>query len=305
MSTLKFYPNETQELLLKTILFDGETSKKSWQQWKNLIDFDRLDYDTCCLIPSLYKTLIKHQITSKYMPLMKGLARKFWYKNQLLYAQLTRLNNSFQSEKISLIAIRGTAINLAYYKNDLVRPVEEIDLLLINTSQIDKFNKLLINRKWQKIPDSPITETIRFLHPPTSVKLDLHKYILQTGLENDSFKMSCLLEKEKKLLVNTQTIFLKENTLKILSPEVQLLQVLMQGTNPNFVSPYRWIMDIHQIIKSTPSFNWLSFSENVKRFEQKKIVLPMLNYLRSCYAIDVPEFVFDLSLINEFGTVQF
>ncbi len=215
---------------------------------------------------------------------MKGLSRKFWYKNQLLYTQLDRLLSLTDRQNISLFAIRGTAINLAYYPDLVLRPVEEIDLSL-NYEKIDYFKELLLSNNWQEISPTYVNNILRFLHRKTSVKLDIYQYLLQNNLESENHYQD--LELEKKLISNLKTIKFKNHKIKILTPEDQLLQVLIQGQNPQFVSPYRWIMDAIQIITSTSQFDWLYFQKIQQQVKQENSISSMLEYLKNTFKINI------------------
>ena len=287
MLNAKIFPDANQELLLKTILNDSSSIQDMWQLWNEKVDFDHLDYDTCCVIPTLYKTLVKYEINSPNLALMKGLSRKFWCKNQLLYSQLDRLLNLADNQNISIFAIRGTAINLAYYQELALRPVEEIDLF-VDSKKIDNFKQFLVNNNWQEISPAPVNNTLRFLNPKNGVRLDIYQSILPTNLEENNDSNNPLLE--DKLTSNLQTINFKNHQLKILTPENQLLQVSMQGHNPKYVSPYRWVMDAIQIITLTPKFDWSYFQQIQQQIQQKNSVLLMLDYLKNTFVINIPLF---------------
>jgi hypothetical protein len=284
ISVSNFFPNPNQELLLTSILLCGDTSKEAWKKWDSLVDFDRLDYDTCCLIPSLYAKLCAENIKTSLLPVMRGIYRKYWCKNQLQYRQLSILRQYFKAKKLEAIAIRGTAIALRYYSDYGLRPVEEIDLW-IQRNQLAEFTELLRVHNWQSIPNPPSKNSWRFLHHQGLLKLDLHQYALQTGLETKPEELDNLRITEVNLWNQSESIPFENDFLRLLCPEDQLLQVLIQGINPKYVSPYRWIMDAHQIIKKTPNFDWSRFKKQANHFEKQFPLNEMLGYLKSTFEL--------------------
>ncbi|MBR8831084.1 MAG: hypothetical protein N5P05_003791 [Chroococcopsis gigantea SAG 12.99] len=289
MSSLKqfsaFWPDPTQELLLKSILLDGRDGALAWEEWSNTVNFDDLDYDACCLVPILYATLTAKGIETPLLPRMKGIYKKHWVKNGLQYRQLMGLLQLFHERGLKTIVIRGTAIALRYYRDYGLRPVEELDLLIQGDDR-QAFEALLKNEGWRGAIDPPVKNTRRFLHPQKPVKVDLYESAYATGVEvsPDDGKA----RKEFRLWEAAENIIFEGHSLRVLCPLHQLLQILIQGTNTDHVSPYRWVMDACQIIINTPDLHWGIFWQEARVFGVDELVNNMVDYLNSEFTVAIP-----------------
>lgn len=105
-----------RNLLLKSILSDGEDSINSFVEWEKQIVFDDLDFQSFKLLPAVYLKLPEN-FESRLKLRIKGAYRRSWTENQLLLNSLKTLFSALKSAKIEFI-IADENIRLIEIYND-------------------------------------------------------------------------------------------------------------------------------------------------------------------------------------------
>lgn len=118
-------------MLLQTIIGSESTAVAAWKDWNIAIDFSDIDYDSCCLVRLLCNVLKTRQISNPFLFTMKGIYRKYWYKNQLMYKHLEFILEKLATADIFPILFKGTVLFPKYYQDYGNRPIEEIELLIL------------------------------------------------------------------------------------------------------------------------------------------------------------------------------
>lgn len=274
----KYLPTPVQKLLLKAILTSGDTAMEAWTSWNLAIDFNDIDYDSCCLVPALYESLKAQEISTPFMFTMKGIYRKIWYKNQLLFNHLEFILKKLEQENIFTLVFKGTALVPRYYQDYGKRPVEELELL-VPQEQKDLIVTVLQEIGWSIGFKGEKKQPWRFIQQKDKVKLDIHWAALQEPMEalDQCFWQGC------------ESLQLKNLSGKILCPADQLLHVLIDGVHSHRVSPLRWVMDASMILKQTPQLDWSRFLDHKNRFHLSDPVDNMLPYLKDTFGAPIPE----------------
>ncbi|NEP19644.1 MAG: nucleotidyltransferase family protein, partial [Leptolyngbya sp. SIO4C1] len=238
---INLWPNPVQELLLKAILLNGESGYSAWEQWDASVDFNRLDYHTCCLMPCLYFALRDRSIKSPTLPSIKGIYRKYWCKNQLQFRQLRIVQQKFQEAGLPLIVIRGVALALRSYRDSGLRPVEQLDLL-IQAEHIEPVQKLLQDQAWKSVANPYNPNSQYFVNSQGNIKLELHLDAWPLSLDAQAETLKQLHQQNSNLWQAAQSFSQPDGAVfQMLCPADQLLQVLIQGTyDVSHRSPYRW-----------------------------------------------------------------
>lgn len=97
-------------------------------KWKNEQDFDLIEKSTYRLIPLLEKQVRKFQIEDLNISLYKGIYRKCWMKNKILFHELVKICNHLQNNGIPVMVLKGAALSVLYYKDNGLRPMDDADI---------------------------------------------------------------------------------------------------------------------------------------------------------------------------------
>ncbi|HNG96267.1 MAG TPA: hypothetical protein PLB32_25930, partial [Acidobacteriota bacterium] len=81
-------PGAEQELLLQAALLNGEQALAAWKTWCSKVDLQALDTSSYRLLPLLYHNLNRLQVKHPWLPIMRGVHRHTWVKNQTLLYEM-------------------------------------------------------------------------------------------------------------------------------------------------------------------------------------------------------------------------
>src|SRR5262249_54730428 len=134
-------------LALRAAIWSGERSLQSWEEWKQLVDFDDVDGGTVRLLPLIYRKLLAQNVQDPLMGRLKGLYRRTWYRNQLVFHRSAEMVALMARKGIDALLLKGPALVLQYYKDPGVRPMDDFDLL-VRPSQASKAIAVLQEAGW-------------------------------------------------------------------------------------------------------------------------------------------------------------
>lgn len=282
-------PPPDQELLLKSCLFKDDLLTEAFNSWKNLVNFETDIYHSSFRqLPLLYFNLYKNGIDDQLMLRLKGIYRKSWSKNQLLFHKAANIIRLLQDHEIPVIVFKGIALSLVAYKNFAVRPMADIDLL-VPVSKAEAAFSLLKQNHW--ISSDPANDDY-YLQNGKSItllgeedtELDLHWYPFFEcfGLmnENDFWDKAVPVEISK---VKTLA----------LCPADELLLTIVHGLMPNIEPPIRWIPDSMVILTAADlTIDWSRFFDYAKKFHVVIQIKEGLKYLKEVFDAPVPQHIY-------------
>ena len=107
-----FFATYDQELLLKAALLQGPDAIHAWQEWKDNTDLEgHLDRGSFRLLPLLYKNLLRHRVKNPFMNKLKGIYRREWYKNQMLFFEMSKVLRYLHDKGIRTMILKGAALD--------------------------------------------------------------------------------------------------------------------------------------------------------------------------------------------------
>jgi len=124
------WPTELQELLLKAALFDGDAACQAYRDWHAQGGLERLDAGSYRLLPLVGHNLGRYGFEHKEMGTLRGLRRKTWCENRLLFARLAPAAAMLQQAGIPVLVLKGVPLALRYYRDAGLRPMRDLDLLV-------------------------------------------------------------------------------------------------------------------------------------------------------------------------------
>ena len=282
--TLPFATRE-QELLLQAALLEGEDAINAWERWKNAVDLEgHPDNGSYRLFPLLYKNLERHGIKHPFMSRLRGIYRQAWYKNQRLFYEMSNILRDLNNAGVRTMVLKGAALAVLCYKNDAVRPMADVDVL-VHPSQVFLTVDVLARAGW--MPTSELTEAdLKYRHShdfkdSLGKEFDLHWHLLfescWEGSDSDFWNGSVPLT-----LGGVSTLSL--------NPTDLLLHVIVHGVRWNAEPPIRWIADAASLVTSPVTvIDWNRFIAQARKHRVVLRVKKALNYLKDTYQAPVPE----------------
>jgi hypothetical protein len=279
------WPTHEQALLLRAALLSGQPALNAWEQWEHSVDIDHLDQGSHRLLPLLYRNLqtlgVEHPLIGRF----KGVYRRTWYENQLLFNNMFKVLRMFHDAGIKTMVLKGAALVLLYYKDYGLRPMSDFDLL-VPTEQTSAAIRLLEQAGWKAGMEQKITERHTFVRhslefmDATGQQFDLHWHLLwescQAGADQDFW--------DHALTLTTQGV-----ASHTLNPAYLLLHTCVHGAQWNSVPPFRWIADAMMILNSTESE--MEWDRLVSQAEKRRLTLPVreaLGYLADKLDVPIP-----------------
>ena len=237
------WPTEDQILLLRAALLDADTARTAWERWRAENALETADSASLRLFPLVYSNLRSAGLDEFDLAKLKGAYRGAWVHNQLLFKRAAEALSALGDGGVPTLVLKGIALSVAHYRDDGVRPMEDIDVL-VPRRDFERAITVLRGAGWAAGRDYIPTGGLRAVHAEHlqhregGVSLDLHRYALAQAASDDEF-WSAAVEIE---LLNAPT--------RVLCPADQLLHVAVHGARWNPVPPVRWLADAVVIERS-------------------------------------------------------
>ena len=279
------WPTPTQELLLKAILCQGEVALEAWAAWHATTVFDDLDYGSSRLIPHLYRNLSDHGLDHPMMPRYKGLYRRFWLSNQLLFKGVQPTIAALHDAGIPVLLMKGGGLVLSQQISYGLRPMDDIDILVDPQRATETIDIIRQQGWYPKVGCVDIDPTLHSLSLLNKVRgreaaLDLHWRVLQYELSG---------QHETGYWARSQPILLDEIPVRAMSTADQLLHTCVHGICWNDIPPLRWITDSMLILESAGTdFDWDHVVTHAEKIQATLHMFHGLNYLKQRLCAPVP-----------------
>jgi hypothetical protein len=285
-------PDRRQELLIKAALLRGPAALSAWDEWAAVTDFDLVDGGSFRLLPLLYRNLRDEGVAHPLMGRLKGIYRRSWYENQMLFHHAAGIVRCLREGDIRVMLLKGVATVLSCYQGEYgIRPMDDCDIL-IPPGQVGKAFNCLRESGWRPLFRSQrllTPEIVPYKHAahfqsPAGCQLDLHWRLFYdcNGLVDDG-----------DFWAHAVPVDFKGVEVSILDPADHLLHVCVHGMRWNPVPSIRWIADAMAVLEAAPSIDW---GRIVGQAEKRRLVLPLaeaLGYLRELLDAPVPDAVLE------------
>jgi hypothetical protein len=283
-----FWPTPEQELLLKAAVMHGKNALDAWNEWKSRVDIDKIDHGSRRMLPLLHRNLQATAINDPLMGMFKGIYRRTWYENQLLFHNMSILLKSFHEAGIETLILKGVALVLLHYKDYGLRPMTDFDVL-VHTEQASEAVNLL-SKLGFKSQGEFLETSIFFTHglsfkDAASRRCDLHWYIMKECRyphADDDFWDGAV-----SMRVNDVETY-------ALNPTDQLLHICVHGAKWDSVPSFRWIADTMTILNTSQSdIDWNRLHKQAKN---RHLIIPLrvaLSYLRDVFYAPIPQTILE------------
>ncbi len=298
--SISCWPDEMQELLLKSCLYPDEDACHYWNLWlrklrypvnyKNDAEtlrsvYDQLDLGSQRLLPFVYKKLSRSNPDDLILRSIKGYYRHTWYRNQILIEKLSGVVGLLAPLNIEVLCIKGLALSILYYKDMGMRPMSDIDMV-VKPRDANLALKVLQNHGWYDIRTGKQVSHVDDLLIGTRDLVDgkLNALDFHWRLFKETY-----YDEADEILWNNK-IPLQYNKLRIhtLNSTDHLLNILVHGMEGNLFPSIRWVSDA-LIILQNGNINWEHLIKLTADLKYTPFLKSGINYLYSNFNISVPD----------------
>ena len=174
MKYKNFYTDH-QTLLFQAAFLNGQAAINAWNQWKILLEQDRLDAEMFSILPFVNEKLADCKIEHNFSDKLKGLSKKIWCENEYLIDKIKTILRALQSVNISTFIPNDIALLFRFYQNNHSRPLNSLDLL-IHEKDIKKATEELEKLGWKRKLDLSEKSPFVLLDNPFIAFEDNSKY---------------------------------------------------------------------------------------------------------------------------------
>jgi Uncharacterised nucleotidyltransferase len=290
-----FLPTPEQQFLLNACLFDGEEAIASWRSWRNTIDFGRIDMGSIRLLPLLSENLKRLGIDDSSFGAYRGIQRRTWAHNQLLFRGAARLADHLQRAGVSSVALKGIVLASTCYAGISLRPMGDLDFLVKRADcsrALDELERLGWRPQGGKWPreaaDFAIRHSCAFedaANPEVSV--DLHWRLFWAHRNDDA-----------EAILWQRAMPFNIGSIQVLAPCAadMLVHICAHGAKWNYLSPIRWVADAVFLLRGS-RIDWEHFRAQSARLRLDLQLADTLGYLRNVMGAPVPD-----EILRDLGT---
>ena len=286
-------PSAQQLLLIRAALLAGPDGHKARSAWLANVDIDRLGRASGRLLPLLYDRLRMEGVDHPLLPTLKGVKRRAWYHNQMLFRRASEAIRALGQAGIEVMLIKGAAMAIQYYRDWGLRPMDDVDVM-VHYNDVSATIQLLRSLGWKSsdpwiVNNSYSALTRKFEHamhfPHSSGQdLDLHWNLLYAWIgpkQDDDFWSA-----------SRGTTF-DGLPVRILDPADQLLHIFVHGAAWDSISPIRWIPDAVMLLRTTSNLDWERFKFQARKRKLTLQIGGALEYLQSSFCDLLPSDLLD------------
>jgi len=290
----KSFPNKEELFFLSLLLSDDDNFPVLYEEWKNKVVLDDIDYATLRLLPLLYLRLQKFNFKDETTAKIRGVYKLTWVKNQLLISAIEQVVPVLETQGISVLMLKGVPLLMSVYKDVGARFLGDADIL-IPPGNIKKVLKIMSdagwklegsrNPKYDNFSEESLqraTKAANFINEQ-EVKLDIHWRLFRFSKDGGGvFAFDDLWSR-------STTINFKNQKYNILSPEDMLMHVIIHGAGGNTHRPFRWVADAVAIIKAL-DIDWDKLLKEIKEMEYVVGMYVGFSFLLQHKFITLPDF---------------
>lgn len=211
-----------QELLLLAAFLANGRGRWAWENWQNDVSLDEIDPGSFRLLPQLFLNVQEQNSADMVLPRIKGVYRRAWYTNHLLFHHVAPVLETFREQGIEALVFGETALVVGEYGR---LPLHGFKLLVPRRQAIVAIS-LLKKLKWtpsSPLPD-PLPETYlsavhaHWFRDTEGREIQLHWQLLPECKPDETFWQ------------NAHPIQIQEVEACTLCPADQLLYLCVPGT---------------------------------------------------------------------------
>jgi hypothetical protein len=262
----------------------GSAGAAAWYSLRARLDLNHLSRSASRLLPLLCENLVRLGIDDPLLPQLRGVRRRTWLANQVLFNEVAPLIGKLESAGVPTLLLKGAALVGTLYNSPGLRPMGDLDLL-VPVGMSERALEIAQSSQWA----CPYALTPHFLSMRHAVDLvspngqhcDLHWRLLQESGE----------DWERELWAASVGVELRGIRSRALGPADQLLHLCAHAMRGGRVlSMLPGIADAVLLLE-THSIDWDRLVAFTRRSGYLLQVLDALAFLRRSLGAAVPDAV--------------
>lgn len=141
------------ELVIAVCAGDGR-AREAFARWQAQTDLERLAPGEYDLLPLLYHNLVRLEVSSPWMPRLRGVYRRMWYANQAALAAAYGMLGVLEEGGLSPLLVGGAALAVTVYPKPGLRPIG-IPGVLVSATRRRAAEEALRTAGWRRSPGMP------------------------------------------------------------------------------------------------------------------------------------------------------
>jgi hypothetical protein len=278
------WPKPAQMHLLQVIFGPDERAPEEYSRWISAVDLDTgLDFGSYRLLPMLDLRLRQLGITDGSTGRLRGIYRRAWLDNSLLFARAGEVLHRLGEAGIDTMLLKGARLALVHYPSHECRPMSDIDLL-VHDADVARAEQVIEAAGWGRLVPrkSPMERLLR------------HATSFGNGQHEIDLHWRPLYDARRKAVAQwfwQDALPMELGGFATLRPRstALLLNVVIHGVRDNLASPIRWLADAITILRNdADAIDWdgmLAFA--IRERIGWRLGLG-LNYLRQHFATPIP-----------------
>lgn len=270
-STIQFLPASLLKPEMELLVYCCRIhlSEKAIERIKDLSQ-QRIDWNYMVQIANNHQVIqIVYQNLSQICPnalpknIRENLKSNYYanlLRNSFLLQELIELQGLLDKHNLKAIFFKGAALAISAYGNEDLRQYNDIDIL-VEENYFQTTADLLTASGYELSIDVPWEI---HLSKNELCSIDLHRYIVPQHL--------CCSLNADYIWNNVKSIALSDRQIPVLSPEVELLVLCLNGAKECWRNLNR-ICDVDAVIQAHPQLNWIKIIQHADEHGFKRIIL--------------------------------
>ena len=294
------WPAGEQANLLAAALLSGPAALDAWRAWRAAADLDRLDQASFRLVPLLARNLDRQRVEDDWTPRLRGIHRRAWCANQVLFRRLSTVLATLGSAGIRTMVLKGAALAEQAYGDLGARPMSDLDVL-VPTADFPRALGVLAGAGWITSPAwiaECAADPVRFRSRQHAVGmrtagdagsvLDLHQDVFRV------YRQYQVPVPESRLWDASEPCEFHGVATRRLAPHHLLLHVCFHGLQSQVSAPLRWIPDADRLIRARErDLDWRALLADARDLQIVDVLREALPYLAATFGTPVPAHVLD------------
>ncbi|TMK21727.1 MAG: glycosyltransferase [Actinobacteria bacterium] len=243
-----FWPSESQLLLLRTVLAGEAEASEAWGRLDTIFDLDRLEEGSYALMPLLYRRLTDLGIRHPFLPRLKGIHRRTWYRNRMVLERTRSIVRACGPE-IDALVMGAAALAIRAYAEPALREIAPIELL-VRADGARRAVEAVTRDAGGAAEPAIASRLVRSgsvrIAVPERVPCIVHLGLLPGADPATS----------QPIFETSATADLDGERVRMLSPADELLRTCVLGARRTFVPSIAWVADAAAIVRSSPTLDW-------------------------------------------------
>ena len=157
-SSAPWIPSPADEMLLMAALAPAGKEHDAGLAWLTNANLAALSEASHRLLPLVHDRLVRDGMDHPLIGILKGVRRKVWSRNHLLFKHVTPAIVALRQSGIDVMPLKGAALTLSYYKDYGLRPLGDFDLM-VRFRDVAAAFELLAENGWK--PEFPMQGKLR------------------------------------------------------------------------------------------------------------------------------------------------